>query len=343
MRPIFRSTSVSMKDDKEDQRGVSRWALPGSVAVHLLVVLLIIFGLPLPLFEAEDEQAINVDLVPPPKAPEKAKAEPPPPAKRSEKPEEKKADKPPPEGNEAAKAAPQPVLNPVFQFGEKDAGPRQSPDGNSAQEGSASPEPEREPDKQEPAKPPAVARDAPDSNSAEDASASPETEREPDKKDVAGPQALTADKSTDQAAPPQIAPKTPAPKPTQAAKKQEAAKPREAKKLFSQKATGEINATTAMADLPRDVRAGRLCVTELREQLQNGLPPYYPDLLPSYRLEEGTVIDVPTAAFRVAGEWYDLSYRCQVDANATRVVDFAFRVGGLLPRSEWRRRKLPAR
>ena len=98
-----------------------------------------------------------------------------------------------------------------------------------------------------------------------------------------------------------------------------------------------------MADVPRGVRAGRLCVTELREQLQNGLPPYYPDLLPSYRLEEGTVIDVPTAAFRVAGEWYDLSYRCEVDTNATRVVAFAFRVGGLLPRSEWTRRKLPAR
>ncbi len=117
----------------------------------------------------------------------------------------------------------------------------------------------------------------------------------------------------------------------------------EAKKLFSQKATGDVIATTAMGDVPRGVRAGRLCVTELREQLQNGLPPYYPDLLPSYRLEEGTIIDVPTAAFRVAGEWYDLSYRCEVDANATRVVAFAFRVGSLLPRSEWRRRKLPAR
>ena len=330
-----------MKDDKEDQRLVSRWALPGSLAAHLLVVLLVVFGLPVSLFEPEEEQAINVDLVPPPK-PEKPKAEPPPPPEKSEKPEEKKAEKPP-EGNEAAQAATQPVLNPVFQFGEKDAGPRQSPDGNSPDEGSASPKAEREPDKQELAATPALPRDAPDSNSAQDASATPEAEREPDKKDVAGPQALTTDKSSNQAAPPPGAPETPSPKPAQAAKKQEAAKPKEAKKLFSQKATGDIIATTAMADVPRGVRAGRLCVTELREQLQNGLPPYYPDLLPSYRLEEGTVIDVPTAAFRVAGEWYDLSYRCEVDTNATRVVAFAFRVGGLLPRSEWRRRKLPAR
>jgi hypothetical protein len=330
-----------MKDDKADQRRVSRWALPGSLAVHLLVVLLVMFGLPVSLFEPEEEQAINVELVPPPKASEKAKAEPPPPPEKSE---EKQADKPPPEGDEAAKAAAEPVLNPVFQFGEKDAGPQQSPDGNSAQEGSATPEPEREPDKQELAKTPAQPGEAPDSNSAEDTPASSETQRELDKKDVAGPQALTADRPSDQAAqPPPGATETPSPKPTQAAKKQEAVKPEQAKKLFSQKATGDVIATTAMGDVPRGVRAGRLCVTELREQLQNGLPPYYPDLLPSYRLEEGTVIDVPTAAFRVAGEWYDLSYRCEVDANATRVVDFAFRVGGLLPRSEWRRRKLPAR
>jgi hypothetical protein len=298
-----------MKDDKEDERRVSRWALPGSLAAHLLVALLVIFGLPLQLFEPEEEQAVKVDLVPPPKPPEKKpEAEPPPPP---EKPDEKKADKPPPKGSEAARAAAtQPVLRPVFQFGEKDAGPRQSPDGNSPQEGSAS----------------------------------PEAERKPDKKYVARPRELTADKPKGQAAPPPGAPETPSPKPTQAPRKQEAAKPEEAKRLFSQKATGDMNATIAMGDIPRGVRAGRLCVTELREQLRNSLPPYYPDLLPSYRLDEGTtVIDAPRAAFRVAGEWYDLSYRCEVDANATKVVAFAYRVGAPLPPSEWERRKLPAR
>ena len=136
-----------MKDDRDDQRRVSRWALPGSLAAHVLVALLVIFGLPLQLFEPEEEQAINVDLVPPPKPREKPKAAPPPPPAKSE---EKKAEKPPPQNNEAGRAAAtQPVLRPVFQFGEKDAGPRQSPDGNSPQEGSASPEAERKPDKQD--------------------------------------------------------------------------------------------------------------------------------------------------------------------------------------------------
>ena len=285
-----------------------RWALPGSVAAHALVAALLIFGLPLPFFEPDEEKPIDVDLVPPPEPAEKAKAKPPPPPEKTEKPEEKKAEKPP-AGSEAARPAVQPVLKPVVQFGEMDAGPRQSADGDSAEEGSAAPETERKPNKQELAKAPG----------------------------------LTAARWKDQA-PPSGAPETPAPKPAKAAKKQEAPKPKEAKKLFSQSTTGDLIATTAIGNLPRGVRAGRLCVTELREQLQNGLPPYYPDLLPSFRLDEGTtVIDAPRAAFRMNGEWYDLTFRCEVDTNATKVIAFAYQVGAPVPPSEWRRRGLPIR
>ena len=119
--------------------------------------------------------------------------------------------------------------------------------------------------------------------------------------------------------------------------------PRDVTKLFSPSATDGKVATTAMGDVPRGVRAGRLCVTALRDQLRNGLPPYFPDILPAYKLESGTVLDIPKAAFRVGGQWIDLSYRCEVDAEATRVVGFSYRVGKLLPHSEWKRRGLPAR
>ena len=98
-----------------------------------------------------------------------------------------------------------------------------------------------------------------------------------------------------------------------------------------------------MGDVPRGVRGGRLCVTALRDELRNGLPPYFPDLLPSFRLGEGRVIDVPKAAFRVAGQWFDISYRCEVDENATRVVGFSYRVGAAVPPSQWNQRGLPAR
>ncbi|MDQ2632733.1 MAG: DUF930 domain-containing protein [Pseudomonadota bacterium] len=308
-----------MKDDRDDSRRVSRWALPGSLAAHLLVVLLIVFGLPLPLFEPEDEQAISVDLVPPPEEPE---AEPPPPPEKpAEKPEdeaEEREAEPPPEGDEAAQAAALPVLRPVFQFGEKDAGPRQSLDGNSPEEGAPAPQADPEPENREAAGPQALSADAPNDDEAEPPPGEPET---------ASPEPETE-------AEPELA---------QAPERQDVPKLKEAKRLFSRQATGDIIATTAMGAVPRGVRAGRLCVTELREQLQNGVPPYFPDLLPSYRLEEGTVIDAPGAAFRVAGRWYDLSYRCEVDADATRVVSFAMRVGRPIPPSEWTARKLPAR
>ena len=125
--------------------------MPVSLAVHLSIAALVIFGLPVSLLQPEAEQAVNVDLVPPPEPPEGTEAEPPPQEKpeepEPEKPEEpeKAAEEPPPPGDDAerAQAAPQ-VISPVFQFGEKDAGPREALDSNSPEEGSASPEAERD-------------------------------------------------------------------------------------------------------------------------------------------------------------------------------------------------------
>jgi len=298
-----------MKNDTEDPRLVSRWALPGSLAAHLLVALLVIFGLPLPLLESEEEQAVNVDLVPPPEPPQEA--EPPLPPPPPEKPEEQAEAEPPPARDESAPPPPQ-VINPVFQFGEKDGGPREARDGNSADDGPATPEAKPEPEKEE----------------------SKEAEKPQE------PPALTASKSEDPVVQPDL-PEVPEPTPP-ATEDEEVASTEQAKKLFSQNDTDDVLATAAMANVPRDVRAGRLCVTELREQLRNSWPPYYPDLLPSFRLEDDTtVIDAPKAAFRVNGEWYDLSYRCEVDRNATRVTAFAFRVGDMLPPAERQRRRLP--
>ena len=118
--------------------------------------------------------------------------------------------------------------------------------------------------------------------------------------------------------------------------------PKDVTKLLSPEASDDAVATTAMGDVPRGVRGGRLCVTALRDELRRGLPPYYPDILPAYKLGQGNVLDVPKAAFRTGGQWFDLSYRCEVDAEATRVVGFSYRVGQPLPRSEWKRRGLPA-
>ncbi len=196
------------------------------------------------------------------------------------------------------------MLQPVLRYGETDAGPRQAPNGNGAEAGAAPPKAETDTPAGQPALP------------------------------LAGPGGVApGDAVAGAVTPPAHLATTP----------DSQTPPKDVTKLFSMTDNGAAVATTAMGDVPRGVRAGRLCVTALRDQLRNGLPPYFPDILPAYRLESGTVLDIPKAAFRVGGQWFDLSYRCAVDEAATRVVGFSYRVGAPLPPSEWRRRGLPAR
>ncbi|MER8725984.1 DUF930 domain-containing protein [Mesorhizobium sp. M1027] len=292
-------TPATMRNDIRDQRRVFGWALPTSIALHLLIVAFLLFGLPATLSQPGKEQAIAVDIVPPPKPPEKTKppspAEPP----KPEKPPEAKVETP--ASREVA------AQRPVFQFGEKDAGPRKSLDGNSAEDGSE--------------QPPAP--------------------QDPNNQDLAQPPAVTAVDGKDQAPPPG-APQPPKPKPADVANVQKPLKLEEAKRLFSQAATDDPIATTAMKNVPRAVRIGQLCNTELAQQLVHASPPYFPDSLLEYRLKAGTVMNVASAPFPANGQWYDLSFRCEVDPDATKVVSFAFRVGNPVPRSEWKRRGLPA-
>jgi hypothetical protein len=338
MPPLFHSTPATMSSHIP-KRFLSGWTLPASVVVHSLIAALLIFGLPGSLSQPQEEEAIKVDLVPPPKPEEKAKVEPPPAekpkAERAEpekpkpekpKPEEKakaepspaaekakpakpteaKVEKPAPKSDEAAQASRIPALRPVFKFGEKDAGPRMSPKGNSPEEGSAPAAVPPEPDKQEPA----------------------------------GPAALTAAGASGQAPPPGAQANAAAPM-VEAAKAGKSAKKLElAKRLFSRSASGDPLAMTAMAGVPRSERGGQLCVTELREQLMHAVPPFFPEFLPKPGPEDDDVIEI-SDAFRAEGQWYDLSFRCEVDKDATEVVSFAFQVGRPIPPGEWNRRGFP--
>jgi len=116
----------------------------------------------------------------------------------------------------------------------------------------------------------------------------------------------------------------------------------EAERIYSDNDTGGMIAQTAMGDIPRSTRIEQLCSTELLAQLRNGSPPYNPELLPSYRLQQGTVLDIRRAAFRANTRWYNLAFRCEVDQDARRVVSFAFDIGSEVPRNEWKSRGFPS-
>jgi hypothetical protein len=300
-----------------------------------------------------------------PKPPEPKQEEPPPPKPEQPPPEEAK---PPEQPEEAGKGKPQPldVLRPVLEFGEEDSGPRKAPDGNSSEESGtpeaepseqaaedATPAPEEaKPEEPEPeeAKPEDAASEEPKpeepkGNPVPDAIAVPEiaaSAANPQNPGAlpANPDAVTAALVT----PPPERPdakETPDPKPKAAPKRGTKPDLPEAKRLFSTTEGGEAVARTAIGRIPRDIRASQLCSTELREQLRHGSPAYNPELLPAYRLASGTVMEVRQGAFRAEAQWYDLSFRCEVDEKVTKVTSFGFKVGAPVPQSQWRKRGFP--
>jgi len=308
-----------MRHNIADRLRVSGWALPASLVLHSLIAAYLIFGLPVSVQQPQKEEAITVELVPQPEPPEKAKPKSAPPAKEptSEKPKQAKEQNPPSPSRDAV--APSPVLRPVFHFGDKDAGPKASARGNADQEE-------------------AVGRSdkAPKNPVADSSGPAPSPGAE--NKGLGGPSTLAAVEGLIQVPGPNTR-ETPAPK---ASETRPAPVLKEAKTLFSPIATGGPIATTAMGELPRGERISQLCASELSAQLRHAWPPFFPEFVPNIHLKDGTILDVPEAAFRSNRQWYDLSYRCEVDRDAKKVVSFAFRVGDPIPRGEWKRRGLPA-
>lgn len=349
-----------------------------SLFVHGLIAAALLIDLPWPEAEAEpEEQVVAVTLVEPPAPepePEPAQLEAPEPetpeAEAETPPEpEVAAPEPPPAESEAAEGegVPIPVLRPVFQFGEEDSGPELALDGGAAEapaeevpedqpeEPAAEPEPEAaaqtQPEAEVPVEPPQ--QDVP-------ALTMPADITLPDA-DLAGEAPGNLPEAADQTVlallPEDPTDAAPEPNPAEPVEPDEAsadapeiandpgtaAEPEltQARELFSTSVSGNKVAMAAMGKLPREARGSQLCTTELREQLRNGATPYRPELLPSYSLPGGTVLTVPNAAFRAGGDWYDLSFRCTVDADALKVTGFAYKVGDVIPRSKWKARGFP--
>ncbi|TRC97034.1 DUF930 domain-containing protein [Mesorhizobium sp. WSM4303] len=342
-----------MKTETSERRRTFLWALPASLILHALITVLLVYGLPIPAEQPQEEQPVNVALVPPDPPKPKPAPTPPPPQSEAKKPPEQKVEKPAPR-----KMPPVDVLKPVFQFGDKDTGPRKSLDGSSAQDNAASPAKDGEP------RPTAAPKDAESKPVLAPDAGGPTEQTKIDEKPAADKQeaaAPDADKQAAAAATPLGAPgddgeiELPASAQAPKARPENAPKPSPAKvaklesggaerpgstdaaaarayaglpgvrKLYSQGATGDALATTAMSGVPRDQRGAKLCASALDQHLLGAS--YFPELIPSLPLKAGNVVDAPDVAFRTATTWYHLSYRCEVDTAVTRVLSFDFRVG----------------
>ncbi|MFA7414499.1 MAG: DUF930 domain-containing protein [Rhizobium sp.] len=342
-----------------EKTSAKRWgklggAVAASVALHLAVLAVFLVKPPDLLPQPQPEETVTVELVPPPeenKPEEQAKAEEPPPPKE-EKAEEAKAEEPPapaeppPPSQGEGQPVPLPVLRPVFEFGEKDSGPKQDMSGNASQE-AAKPPPETQP-QQEETKPSQTAAEKPSASDEQPGSPLPDGVKLPEvaMANPGAPEEGAAGAGSSSETSVELSQVKPPSEPaTQSAEVAEARPPsdlEEVRTLFSRSVTDDPFAMTAMAGLSRSERADQLCLTELREQLRHEAPRYRPVLLPSFTLEQGTVLDIREAAFRTSSQWYELSFRCEVDEEVVKVVSFAFHVGDPIPESEWERRGFPA-
>lgn len=382
--PPFPSTSIGMKGETEERRWNLAWALPASLILHGLIAAFLVYGLPRPSQQPDQEQPINVALVPPPEQP---KPKPQPAPQPKEKPPEQKAEKPPPPEKQPPKPPPIAVLEPVFHYGDKDTGPRKSPDGDGDRDNAP---PAKDSDSKTPGvpkpadsqpagpadleKPATAAADAKPTQS-EEKQATEDADKQQADKQEAGAQ--IAEKQTAVAPTPlgaesdgkvelPAATEKPKSKLANALKFRPArlSKPRSksagapsstsaavsaspiyaglpgVRKLYSRGATGDSLAASSMTGVSRDQRVANLCGSVLNQELRDAS--YSPKWLPSIPLKVGNVLSPPEAAFSTTTTWYRLSFRCEVDADATKVLSFNFRVGAEIPPGEWARLRLPS-
>ncbi|WP_246251847.1 DUF930 domain-containing protein [Ancylobacter pratisalsi] len=95
----------------------------------------------------------------------------------------------------------------------------------------------------------------------------------------------------------------------------------------------------SLATLAGDERMAQLCDLEAMEQVQAWNASFQPDRLVDYALSdtrmEGDTLVAHGGAFRSRRQWYEISFRCELDPSQRKVIGFAFHVGEAIPRDEW--------
>lgn len=336
------------------QRPEIRWGVIASVAAHIPIVALLIFGLPKIQPKPAEDESVKVELVPPPeeKKPEpKPKEKPPEPKPPQETKKEPSPPPPPPPppppSPEAAKPQPEAprrlsVTRPLLEFAEKDSAPKKTEKGLPQQAEAPRPPVADVKPKEAPAEPsqpqkPVVPEAMPAADPMPRDIELPQVETAEVNPEKSGPAATGQDEAKtnfEQAEHPKES--VPTPSAAGEAKVKKSEELTKAKTLYSENAISD----SAINNLPRSKRIDLLCRTELQQQLIHAPVLYHADLLPSFPLANisGNVLNGAGGAFQSSGLWYDVTLICEVDSNARKVVAFRFDVGDKIPKSQWKSR-----
>ncbi|MCA1407635.1 DUF930 domain-containing protein [Ensifer sp. IC3342] len=294
------------------------WGMPTSVALHLALAFLLLFRLPEVPPEPAKEQSVNVELVPPP-SPKPAEKPPAEPAKSSTKPsaqpqafesasahaEVKEAQRPPQSQSEA-QDAPKAVEQPKPMPSKTETAMRELPEVKPAPLVLATPQPD------------AAAQEG------ETEAASLENVPVPA-----------------QRPPPETAGEQESPEPPGAKVDLKSDKLVPAKELFSPNALSNPRIKQALGKLPVKARIAQICSIEALEQIRNQRPGAFPDMLARAGTISTSAVTAIGSAYRSKANWYNVDFKCEVDAEATSVVSFSLAIGGAVPKSEWDARQLP--
>lgn len=50
---------------------------------------------------------------------------------------------------------------------------------------------------------------------------------------------------------------------------------------------------------------------------------------------QDTHMQAAGAAFRAGGQWYHLAYSCKTGEDRIKIISFSYKIGSVIPRSEW--------
>ncbi|MGO7786944.1 DUF930 domain-containing protein [Rhizobium ruizarguesonis] len=123
----------------------------------------------------------------------------------------------------------------------------------------------------------------------------------------------------------------------------------EARQLFSDKVLADPRsrrAREALRSLAGSERNLQLCDLEALEQVRRAQPAMAPDALAPYAMAaekvSGNSVEVKGGAFRSKRKWYNIQFKCELDAGSGKVLSFAFLVGDAIPQGEWQEHNLVA-
>lgn len=307
------------------------WTIPLSVALHAVIAVAFFLQWPGGADAPAEPEAVNVELVEPPKE-EPPKEEPP-------KPEEKAAPEPPPAEEKTPEPPPPPpptqmpnvAIRPDgTQLDERDnpavqeeAGGAEQPEPGQ-QEETSQPEPKDTGDVRETELPPEQALNKPTAEEGEIAAVEPEKPAESAAVAVPTPKPVVETKPEEDVKAKPDGAGDPALKP--------------AKKILASEKGPTPMRRQILGQLPPRQRVAQLCIVEALAQIKSerkgqspaeGLEPHIGKNDPI----SGNVLDAH-GAFNVGTQWYPIHYRCEVDMEKYLVTDFRFAIGSKLAADE---------